>query len=152
MRHAIPDDLADSDLHHLCLRWAQWHREHGMIAPPVPKNILARMMPAKVRPAPRVGLSPVLSLFNTAVNAQPDSPSKTSFVLFYLVPARSVKEAASAMEITRDGFYRRIRRFRRRAYNAALALEHSTATAQLLRTSGSPDLDPMPSKNGPVDT
>jgi hypothetical protein len=136
MRHAIPDDLGETDLHHLCLRWAEWHREHGLIAPPIPKNILARMQPARVRPAPRVGLSPALSLFNTAINAQPDNDAKTSFLIFYLHPARSVKEAAAAQEITRDGFYRRVRRFRRRAYNTALQLEHSTASARLLHQNG----------------
>jgi hypothetical protein len=133
MRHAMPDDLDDGELHHLCLRWAEWHREHRLIPPPIPKNILVRLMPARMRPAPRVGLSPMLSLFNTAVNAQPDSDGKTSFLLFYLVPARSVKEAAAAQAITRDGFYRRVRRFRRKAYSTALLLDRSTATARLLR-------------------
>lgn len=128
----LADDLADADLHALCLRWADWHREHGMLAPPIPKNILARMQPAKVRPAPHIGLSPTLSLLNTAINAQDDGPAKTSFLLFYLVPARSVKESAAAMEISRDGFYRRVRRFRRKAYRAALSLEKSTETARVL--------------------
>jgi hypothetical protein len=134
MRHAftLADDLGDSDLHALCLRWAEWHREHGLIAPPIPKNILARMQPAKIRPAPHIGLSPVLSIFNTAINAQDDSPAKIAFLLFYLAPARSVKEAAAAMEISRDGFYRRVRRFRRKAYRAALSLEKSSASARVL--------------------
>jgi hypothetical protein len=131
--HVLPDDLADGDLHALCLRWADWHREHGLIGPPIPKNILARMQPGKVRLAPRVGLSPTLSLLNTAINAQDDSAAKIAFLIFYLYPARSVKEAAAAQAISRDGFYRRVRRFRRRAYTAALNLDRSTATARILR-------------------
>jgi hypothetical protein len=126
-------DLGDPDLHALCLRWAQWHREHGLIVPPLPKNILARYQPAKVRAAPTIGLSPVLSMLNTAINAQDDSPTKTAFLLFYLVPARSVKESAAALEISRDGFYRRVRRFRRRAYRAALALDQSAETARIMQ-------------------
>jgi hypothetical protein len=131
--NTLADDLADSELHALCLRWADWHRQHGLIAPPIPKNILARMQPAKIRPAPHIGLSPVLSIFNTAISAQDDGPAKTAFLLFYLVPARSVKEAAAAQEITRDGFYRRVRRFRRKVYRTALALEKSTASARVLQ-------------------
>jgi hypothetical protein len=128
----IADDLADADLHALCLRWAEWHREHGLLVPPIPKNILARYQPSKVRPAPYIGFSPALSLFNTAINAQDDSPAKNAFLLFYLVPARSVKESAAALEISRDGFYRRVRRFRRKAYNTALALEKSAESARVL--------------------
>jgi hypothetical protein len=131
--NVLHEDLADADLHALCLRWADWHREHSMLVPPIPKNILARYQPAKVRPAPHIGLSPVLSMFNTAINAQDDSPAKVSFLLFYLVPARSVKESAAAMEITRDGFYRRVKRFRRKVYRTALSLEKSTATARILQ-------------------
>jgi hypothetical protein len=129
----IADDLADADLHAFCLRWAEWHREHGLLVPPIPKNILARYQPSRVRPAPHVGFSPALSLFNTAINAQDDSPAKTAFLLFYLVPARSVKESAAAMEISRDGFYRRVRRFRRKAYNTALTLEKSAESARVLQ-------------------
>lgn len=121
----------DSELDTLSQNWATWHREHGLIAPPIPKNILARMQPGKVRPAPRIGLSAELSLFNTAITAQPDSPAKTSFLIYYLHPARSVKEAAAAQHITRDAFYKRVRRFRRTAYRAMLALDASTATAKL---------------------
>lgn len=132
--HFLREDLGDSELHALCLRWADWHRQHGLIAPPVPKNILARMQPAKVRQAPRVGLSPVLSTFNTAISAQDDSPAKISFLIFYLYPARSVKEAAAAQDITPDGFYRRVRRFRRKVYRTALALETHSATARELLT------------------
>ena len=65
-------------------------------------------------------------MFNLAINAQPDSPAKVSFLLFYMYPARSVKEAAAAQGITRDAFYRRVRRFERRAYNASILLERST--------------------------
>ena len=129
----IADDLADADLHALCLRWAEWHREHALLVPPIPKNILARYQPSKVRPAPYIGFSPALSLFNTAINAQDDSPAKTAFLLFYLVPARSVKESAAALEISRDGFYRRVRRFRRKAYNTALTLEKASETARVLQ-------------------
>ncbi|SRR5258705_3051666 len=130
--HFLRDDLGDRELHWLCVRWADWHREHGLIAPPVPKNILARMQPGKVRQAPRVGLSPALSTFNTAISAQDECPAKTSFLIFYLYPARSVKEAAAAQEITPDGFYRRVRRFRRKVYKTARALDTSSATARVL--------------------
>lgn len=116
----------DAALDVLCARWVTWHRMHSLLAPPVPKSILARMQPGKVRQPPTIGLSRELTLFNLAVNAQPDSPAKISFLLFYMHPARSVKEAASAQGISRDAFYRRVRRFRRRAYNAAVLLERGT--------------------------
>ncbi|TDR04350.1 hypothetical protein [Paraburkholderia silvatlantica] len=62
-------DRTDSELDGLCLRWAHWHRTRRMFAPPIPKNILSRMQPRRVREAPDVELSAELSLFNTASNA-----------------------------------------------------------------------------------
>ena len=119
------DTLSDAELDALCIRWAVWCNMHRLLAPPVPKGILARMQPGKVRAAPNIALSAELSRFNTAVSAQPDTPAKTSFVIFYCYPARSVKEAAAAMHISRDAFYKRVRRFRRAAYRAAATLEHA---------------------------
>lgn len=119
------DKPSDAELDALCIRWAVWCNMHRLLAPPVPKGILARMQPGRVRPAPNIGLSAELSRFNTAVTAQPDTPAKTSFVIFYCYPARSVKEAAAALHISRDAFYKRVRRFRRLAYRAAAALEHT---------------------------
>ncbi|WP_228939227.1 hypothetical protein [Paraburkholderia saeva] len=92
----------------------------------MPSSILARMQPGSVRKVPDAALSAELVTFNVAVNAQPDSDAKISFLIFYLYPARSVKEAAYAQGITRDAFYRRVRRFRRRVYRAMLALEAAT--------------------------
>jgi hypothetical protein len=61
-------------------------------------------------------------------DAQPDGDAKLSFLIFYLHPARSVKEAAFAQGITRDAFYKRVRHFRRRAYRAMLTLEAAQDT------------------------
>lgn len=132
-------DLTDRELDTLCQRWAVWHREHGLIAPPIPKNILARMQPARVRPAPRVGLSAECSLLNTAITAQDDSPAKISFLIYYLHTTRSVKEAAAAQGVTRDAFYRRVRRFRRKAHRAMLALEAAAASVNVLHSGGTTD-------------
>ncbi|MBC8739030.1 hypothetical protein F6X40_19950 [Paraburkholderia sp. UCT31] len=122
------ENLNDNDLHELCLRWAAWCRSRRYLgAPRVPPGILARMQPGPVRDVPDAQMSPQLSLFNTAVSAQPDSPAKISFLIFYLHPARCVKEAAAAQEVSRDGFYRRVRRFRRKAYRAMVALETANA-------------------------
>jgi hypothetical protein len=83
------------------------------VAPRIPPGILARMQPGPVRDAPNAPISAELAAFNLAVNAQPDTPAKISFVLFYLQPPRTVKEAAFAQSVTRDTFYRRAHRFRR---------------------------------------
>jgi hypothetical protein len=120
------ESLTDDELHALCLRWAQWSRTRRFFgAPRVPPGVLARMQPGRVREAPDAPMSAELALFNTAVAAQPDGDAKLSFLIFYLHPARSVKEAAAAQEVSRDGFYRRVRRFRRKAYRSALALAHA---------------------------
>jgi hypothetical protein len=119
------ESIADAALDAVCARWVVWHRMHRLLAPTVPKSILERMQPGKVRQPPVVGLSRELCLFNLAVNAQAMSPAKISFLLFYMYPARSVKEAAAAQGITRDAFYRRVKRFRRRAWCTACRLDRS---------------------------
>jgi hypothetical protein len=124
MMPGVRDELSDGELDALCLRWAAWSRTRRLFgAPRVPKNILARMQPGPLREAPDAPTSAKLSAFNMAVAAQPDSDAKLSFLVYYLHPARSVKEAAYALGITRDAFYKRVRHFRRRAYRAMLALE-----------------------------
>lgn len=117
-------NVSDTELDALCLRWAAWSRTRRFLgAPRVPPSILSQMQPARVREAPDAPMSAELSAFNTAVAAQPDNPAKISFLIYYLHPARSVKEAAHAQGITRDAFYKRVRHFRRRAYRAMQELE-----------------------------
>jgi hypothetical protein len=142
-------DPDDRQLDLFCLRWAAWCRTRRFLgAPRVPPSILARMQPGRVREAPDAEMSAELSAFNTAVSAQPDSPAKVSFLLFYLHPARSVKEAAFAQGITRDAFYRRVRRFRRHAYRSAIAL--TTSLPFTREFSDAPD-GPWQQKGGPED-
>ena len=120
--------MTDAQLHLLCLRWAMWSRSRRWFAPPpMVRSILGRMQPGKVRPPFNAELSPEMSFLNLAITAQPDSPAKTSFLVFYVFPARSVKEAAAAQGVSRDAFYRRVRRFRRRAWHAARALMQAEA-------------------------
>jgi hypothetical protein len=67
------------------VRRAAWcHTRRFLGALRVPENILAQILPSRVREAPNAELSAEPSIFNTAVNAQPDSPAKVSFVLLYL--------------------------------------------------------------------
>ncbi|MEM5326863.1 hypothetical protein VSR34_09680 [Paraburkholderia sp. JHI2823] len=117
------DDLTDSQIDELAHRWAAWSRTRRFFAPSIPKNVLAQMQPGRVRPVPDPELSAELALFNTAIAAQGDSPAKISFLIHYLALSRCTKEAAAAQGITRDAFYRRVRRFRRRAYRSMQALE-----------------------------
>ena len=132
------ETLSDQQLHLFCLRWAAWHRAHGLIAPPMQKGILARLQPGKIKNAPVVVLSSEMSLFNMAVNAQPDNDTRKTFLIYYLFPARSVKELADACQLSDDAIYKRLRTFRKRAYRAAVRLDEVNRTARLQRPENEP--------------
>jgi hypothetical protein len=130
--------MRDAELHCFCLRWAAWHRAHGLIAPPMQKGILARLQPGKQRNAPVVWLSAEMSLFNLAVNSQPDDDTRRTFLIYYLHPTRSVKELAGACQLSDDAIYKRLRTFRKRAYRAAVRLDAVNRAARLQRPENEP--------------
>ena len=132
------ETLSDQQLHLFCLRWAAWHRAHGLIAPPMQRGILARLQPGKLRNAPVVWLSSEMSLFNLAVNSQPDDDTRKTFLIYYLYPARSVKEMADACALSDDAIYKRLRTFRKRAYRAAVRLDEVNRAARLQRPENEP--------------
>lgn len=133
------ETLSEQQLHLFCLRWAAWHRAHGLIAPPMQKGILARLQPGKIRHAPVVWLSSEMSLFNMAINAQPDNDTRRTFLIYYLFPARSVKELASACQLSDDAIYKRLRTFRKRVYRAAVRLDDINRAARLQRPENEPE-------------
>lgn len=132
------ENMRDAELHCFCLRWAAWVRAHGLIAPPMQKGILARLQPGKQRNAPVVWLSAEMSLFNLAVNSQPDDDTRRTFLIYYLHPARSVKELADACQLSDDAIYKRLRTFRKRAYRAAVRLDAVNRAARLQRPENEP--------------
>jgi hypothetical protein len=102
------------------------------------KGILARLQPGKLRNAPVVWLSSEMSLFNTAINAQPDDDTRRTFLIYYLFPARSVKELSDACALSDDAIYKRLRTFRKRAYRAAIRLDEVNRAARLQRPENEP--------------
>jgi hypothetical protein len=99
-------------LHHFCLEWANWHRTRKLYAPPPPKNILARLIKPSSGEEPDARIDRDMLLFNTALNSYPEGIGKTAFYVFYLYHARPVKRAAEKIGLSRNGFYKAMRRTR----------------------------------------
>jgi len=111
--------MTDQELHSHCLNWAHWCHTRRYFAPPLPKNILARMQPAdRVATEPDGPMDPDMSFFNMAVHAlAADEPEEAAcFTLFYYHQMRNIKAVAAQMNIGRRTFYDRMKRFGRRAY------------------------------------
>ncbi|MDM8356660.1 hypothetical protein [Pandoraea communis] len=106
------------DLHAFCEDWSAWHRSRRLFAPPVPANILARLVPRKVGVEPDAICSSSLSFFNLAVLALPESIEKKTFYLYYIHRVKNIKAVASEMGVSRDAFYKRVDSFRDQAYRA----------------------------------
>lgn len=109
---------AKRDLNALCEDWAAWHRSRRLFAPPVPLNILARLVPRKIGEVPDAICSSTLSFFNLAVLALPESVEKQTFYLYYIHRVKNIKAVASEMGISRSAFYKRVESFREQAYRA----------------------------------
>jgi hypothetical protein len=57
-------------------------------------------------------------LFNTALNSYPDGIGKKAFYVFYLHHARPVKRAAEEIGLSRNGFYKAMKRTRKDVFAA----------------------------------
>jgi hypothetical protein len=117
MNEAAHHNKRDQALHSFCEAWAHWHRSRRLFAPPVPANILARLQSHKVLPPPDAVMSADFSYFNLAILAQPESDEKMAFYLFYIYRLRNIKRLAAEMNVTRDAFYKRVKRFSEAAYH-----------------------------------
>ncbi len=105
-------------LHLFCMDWAEWHRSRRLFAPPIPKNILARMQPSKSNEVPDAVLSSDASFFNLSVLAQEESRAKMIFYLYYIHRVRNIKMVAEQMNLSTSMWYREMREFRAKAHRA----------------------------------
>lgn len=106
-------------LHLWCMEWSEWHRSRRLFAPPIPKNILARMAgPLGGGEVPDAILSSDLSIFNLAVLGQEECRAKLIFYLYYIHRVRNIKMVAEKMDVSTSFWYREMREFRARAYRA----------------------------------
>jgi hypothetical protein len=112
----IKDD--NQEQHQFCLRWAEWHRSRRLFAPPIPKNILARMQPSKARMPPDAILSADLSYFNLSLLAQPEGKGKLAIYYFYIHQLRPIKLVAEDMGFSAQAFYKSMRKTRGEAFRA----------------------------------
>ena len=111
--------MTDQELHGCCLAWANWCFTRRYFAPPLPKNILARMQPVdRVAVAPDGPMDADMAFFNMAVHGlAQDMPSEYAcFALFYVHRVPNVKAVAAELGIGRRTYYERMRRFARKAY------------------------------------
>lgn len=111
--------ITDQDLHAYCLSWAHWCYTRRYFAPPLPRNILARMQPVdRVAMPPDGPMDPDMAFFNMAVHGlAQDMPSEYAcFALFYVHRVPNVKAVAVELGIGRRTYYERMRRFARKAH------------------------------------
>ncbi|VVE51611.1 hypothetical protein PCO31111_04758 [Pandoraea communis] len=104
--------MNDQDLHALCLQYGQWCRTRRFFAPPLPRSLLAQFQPpGGLRVEPDAELIPEMSFFNMAVHALADDHPEDAacFTLYYFHDVRPVKKIASAMGISRQAVYKRLR-------------------------------------------
>ena len=109
----------DQALHAYCLDWVRWCRTRRYLAPPVPATLLARLQP-RSGPArePNGPMDADMSFFNMAVHGLADSfPHEyVCFAIFYLHESANIKVIAADLNIGRQTFYDRVKRFAKRAH------------------------------------
>lgn len=110
--------MDDQALHAYCLDWVRWCRTRRFLAPPVPSTLLARLQP-RTGPGrePNGPMDADISFFNMAVHGLAESyPHEyVCFAIFYLHEATNIKVVAAEMNIGRQTFYDRVKRFAKRA-------------------------------------
>lgn len=119
--------MNDKELHAYCEDWFQWCMTRRYFVPPGSKNILARMQPTKIRPAPDAILSAELSYFNMGIHALADMGDADAdcFVQYYFYRVRNIKKVADEMKIGRRTFYDRLNRFARKAHLLSISLKRA---------------------------
>ncbi|WJF91988.1 hypothetical protein QS306_14545 [Paraburkholderia bonniea] len=123
-------DMDNVGLNLLCVQWAEWHRTRKFYAPPPPRNVLARLHTAGGGAEPDALADRDMMLFNAAVSAQPDDTAKAAFHAFYLWRDRPAKRMAGELGMTRDGFYKAMKRFRVNAYTACERMKRGAHTGR----------------------
>lgn len=117
--------MNDQELHAHCERWRTWAITRRFFIVPGAKNILARMQPSKVSEPPDAELSPDMAYFHMALHALADmfEDDAKCFNEYYCHRAKNIKVVAAKLNISRDTFYERKRRFARKALSMAKSLK-----------------------------
>ncbi|ENZ79609.1 MULTISPECIES: hypothetical protein [Ralstonia] len=108
----------DQALHAYCLDWVRWCRTRRFLAPPVPSMLLARLQPRTGSGRePNGPMDADISFFNMAIHGLAESyPHEyVCFAIFYLHEATNIKAVVADMNIGRQTFYDRVKRFAKRA-------------------------------------
>lgn len=110
--------MDDQALHAFCLDWVRWCRTRRFLAPPVPSTLLGRLQPRSGEGRePNGPMAADMSFFNMAVHGLAESyPHEyVCFAIFYMHEATNIKAVAADMNIGRQTFYDRVKRFAKRA-------------------------------------
>lgn len=135
-RESLPDDTQqDTELDYLCLEWAAWCRTRRFYGPaPVSGTVLGKLS-SKISPRRRTEhAGPAcrmdLAALHLAISAQPNAIDKQVFWLAYVHNASPIKQAAYALSISRQHWYRLLRDFRRRVWAAAREIQSAEEAAR----------------------
>jgi hypothetical protein len=120
---------ADERQHQVCEAWSSWCRTRRFFGrPSLPASLLGKLAgsPARAPSAngPDAVCSAQLSALHLAVLAQPvEALDRQAFEAHYLWRVRNIKAAAAALGVSRQHWYRLVRDFRTRVFNASIEIQ-----------------------------
>lgn len=123
-----------ADLDALCQAYGDWCRTRGFFGPPpVQGSVLGKLTSKGGRRSnggPDAACSAQLSALHIAVIAQPpEALDRRVFSLHYLYKVASIKQAADALGISRQHWYRLLHAFRMRVSGAASVIMRANLDA-----------------------
>lgn len=132
-------ELASQD--ELFEAYAHWCRTRNFFGPPpVAGSVLGRLQKRTRRSngPPDANCNAMLAALHIAVVAQPaEALDRKVFQLHYLYNVASVKQAAAALGVSRNHWYRLLRAFRARVISSARSiLDENLASADRLQSRG----------------
>lgn len=121
--------------------YGHWCRTRNFFGPPpVAGSVLGRLQKRKRTSSgpPDAACNPMMAALHIAVVAQPaDGLDRKVFQLHYLYNVGSVKQAAAALGVSRNHWYRLLRSFRARVISSARSiLDQNLAAADHLQSRG----------------
>jgi len=87
------------------------------------EGVLARLQPSKNVAIPDAALSAELSFLNMAILGMEDTKDKAAFLAFYKYRIKNIKRYAGITNVSRQTFYKNVKRFRKAAYMRAKFLQ-----------------------------